>query len=129
MNRELAGQPTHNPEFIDRELLSLSLLYCLHIEHYENQSDDFNIHYIRGWWYGEMIIALAEKDHCSHYKAWQHLMQTRFYILGAGNCEVVDLNNGHEVIDLTKDHKGYRSHWRRLKVTACDRGTPSSLQL
>jgi hypothetical protein len=32
---ELAGQSTDDPEFIDGELLSLLLLYCLHIERYE----------------------------------------------------------------------------------------------
>jgi hypothetical protein len=63
LDRELAGQSTDDPEFIDGELLSLPLLYCLHIERYENQPDDFNIHHLRGWKYGQMIIALAKKDH------------------------------------------------------------------
>jgi hypothetical protein len=55
LNRELAGQSTDDPEFIDGELLSLPPLYCLHIERYKNQPDDFNIHHLRGWHYGDMI--------------------------------------------------------------------------
>jgi hypothetical protein len=76
LNRELAGQSADDPEFI--ELHSLPLLYCLHIERYENSPDDFNMYHLQGWHYGEMIIALAKKDCCRLYKAWQHLMQTRF---------------------------------------------------
>jgi len=85
LDRELAGQSTDDPECIDREWLSPPLLYCLHIKPYKNQLDDFNIHHLRGWHYGDMIISLAEKDRCPLYKAWQHLMQTRF----------------HELVDLT----------------------------
>jgi len=47
----------------------LPLLYCSHIERYENQPDDFNIHQLPGWRYSDMIIALAEKDRCPLYKA------------------------------------------------------------
>jgi hypothetical protein len=97
LNRELARQSTDDPEFIDRELLPLPLLYCLHIEHYENQSDDFNIHHLRGWRYSEMIIALAEKDSSLLYKAWQHLMQTRFEVLEAGSAS----SSKFELVDLT----------------------------
>ena len=78
LNREVVGQPTDDL-VIDWELLSLPLLCCLHIERYKNQPDDFNIHHLRGWHYGDMIITLAEKDYCPLYKAWQHLMQTRFH--------------------------------------------------
>jgi hypothetical protein len=46
LNRELAGQSTDDPEFIDRQLHSLLLLYCLHIERYENCLDDFNIYHL-----------------------------------------------------------------------------------
>jgi hypothetical protein len=58
LNRELEGQSTNDPEFIDGLLHSLPLLFCLHIERYKNQPDDFNIYRLRGWRYGEMIIAL-----------------------------------------------------------------------
>src|ERR1700722_8091676 len=85
LDRELAGQFTDDPECIDGEWLSLPLLYCLHIEHHENQLDDFNIHYLHGWRYGEMIIALAQKDRCPLYEAWRHLMRTR------SKFELVDL--------------------------------------
>ena len=78
LNLELAGQSTNNPECIDEVWLSLPLLYCLHIERYKNQPDDFNIYHLRGWHYSNMIIARAEKYGCPLYKAWQHLMQTRF---------------------------------------------------
>jgi hypothetical protein len=85
LDLELAGQSTDDLEFINGKLLSLPLLYYLHIERHENQPDDFNIHYLRGWRYGEMIIALAEKDRCPRYKAWQHLMQTPFHDQKAKN--------------------------------------------
>jgi hypothetical protein len=32
-----------------------------------------------------MIIALAEKDNCRLYKAWQYLMRTRFHVIEAEN--------------------------------------------
>jgi hypothetical protein len=78
-------QSTDGPEFIDGELLSRPLQYCLHPERYKNQPDDFNIHHLRGWHYGDMIIALADKDRCPLYKAWQHLMHTRFHDQKAEN--------------------------------------------
>jgi hypothetical protein len=78
LNRELAGQSTDDLEFINGQLHSLPLLYCLHIERYNNLPDDFNIYHLRGWRYGEMIVAQAKKDGCPLYEAWQHLMQTRF---------------------------------------------------
>lgn len=59
LNRELVSQSTDDPEFIDRQLHSLPLPYCLHIERYKNQLDDFNVHHLRGWRYGEMIITLG----------------------------------------------------------------------
>jgi len=46
--------------------------YCLHIERYENQLDNFNFHYLRGWQCREMILALAEKGHYPLYEACQH---------------------------------------------------------
>lgn len=57
--------------------------------------------YLRGWRYGEMITALAEKERCPLYEAWQRLMQTRFHVREAENRQVVDLSKDHEVIDLT----------------------------
>src|SRR6266487_2034060 len=85
---ELAGQSTDDPEFIDGELHSLPLLYCLHIERHEDQQDDFNIHHLRGWMYGEMIIALATKNRCQLYEACRDLMQTSFHGQGAGDRRV-----------------------------------------
>jgi hypothetical protein len=52
-----------------------------------------------------MIIALAEKDHCPLYEAWQHLMQIRFHVREAENRQVVDLTKDREVIDLTSEIK------------------------
>lgn len=69
----------------------------------ENQPDDFNIQYLRGWRYGEVIIALAEKHRCPLYEAWQHLTQTSFHVREAENRQVVALTEDHETIDLTKD--------------------------
>jgi hypothetical protein len=69
LDRELARQSTDDSECIDREWLSPPLLYCLHIERYKNQPNDFNIHYLRGWHYGDMIIALAKKDRYPLYEA------------------------------------------------------------
>jgi hypothetical protein len=105
LDRELAGQSTNDLEFIEGSVLSLLLLYCLHIERHEDQLYDFNIHCLRGWRYGEMIIALAEKNGCPLYEAWQYLMQTRFHVREAEDRQVVDLTNDHEVINLTKDHE------------------------
>jgi hypothetical protein len=73
------------------------MLYCLHIERHKNQPDDFNIHHLRGWHYGDMIIALAEKDRCPLYEAWQQLMQTRFQVLEAGSAS----RSKFELVDLT----------------------------
>jgi hypothetical protein len=69
LNCELAGKPTDDLEFIDGELHLLPLLYCLHIERHENQLDDFNIHHLRGWRHGEMIIAFARKNRYYLYEA------------------------------------------------------------
>jgi hypothetical protein len=102
LDRELAGQSTDDVEIINGELHSLPLLYCLHIERHEDQSDDFNIHHLRGWRYGGMIIALATKNSCQLYEAWRDLMQTRFHGQGAEDRRVVDLTKDNEVIDLTK---------------------------
>jgi len=44
-----------------------------------------------------MIIALAKKDHCPLYKAWQHLMRTRFEVLEAGSAS----RSKFELVDLT----------------------------
>ena len=96
LDRELAGQPTDDPQCIDGEWLSLPLLYYLHIERHENQPNGFNIHHLHGWRHGEMIIALA-KDHCPLYKAWQHLMRTRFEVLKAGSAS----RSKFELVDLT----------------------------
>jgi hypothetical protein len=73
----------------------------LHIERYESQPDDFNIYHLREWRYGEMIIALAEKDRCPLYEAWQHLMQTRFQ--NAENRILAGLasSSKFELVDLT----------------------------
>ena len=103
---ELAGQSTDDPECIDGKRLSLPLLYCLHIERHENQPDDFNIHHLRGWRYGDIIIALAKKVRCALYKAWQHLMQTRFDVLGAENRIAMEMaslasRSNLEFVDLT----------------------------
>jgi hypothetical protein len=57
----------------------------LYIKCYKNQPDDFNIHHLCRWHYGDMIVTLAEKDRCPLYKTWQHLIQTHF----------------HELVDLT----------------------------
>jgi hypothetical protein len=89
-------QSTDDPECIDGEWLS-PLLYCLHIERHKNQPDDFNVHHLRGWHYGDMIIALAEKDRCPFYEAWQHLMQTHFQVLEAGSAS----RSKFELVDLT----------------------------
>jgi hypothetical protein len=120
LNRELAGHTTDDPESIDGELHSLPLLYCLHIEHHENQPADFNIRHLRGWRYGEMIIALATKNRCHLYEAWRHLMQTRFNAQEAGDRRVVDLTKDDEVIDLTTDHEVTDltgEDWESLPVT------------
>ena len=104
LNRELAGQSTDDPEFIDEQLHSLPLLYCLHIERYENRPGDFNIDHLRGRHYGEMIIALARKDGCRLYKAWQHLMQTRFQEADQRAQEEQQARQAHskfELVDLT----------------------------
>jgi hypothetical protein len=96
-DRELAGQSTDDLECIEGERLSPPLLYCLHIERHKNQPDDFDIHHLHGWHYGDMIIALAEKDRCPLYEAWQHLMQTRFQVLEAGSAS----RSKFELVDLT----------------------------
>ncbi len=101
LDREIAGKSTDDPENIDGEWHSLPLLYCLHIERYKHKPDDFNIHHLRGWRYGDMIIALAEKQYSRLHEAWRRLMQTRFNIVEAENRLVVDLTKDHEVIDLT----------------------------
>jgi hypothetical protein len=101
LEREIAGQSTDDPEFINWELLSLPVLYCMYIERHINQPDDFNIHHLHGWPYGDMIISLANKDRCPLYEAWQRLIQTRFQ--EAENGQAADLTKDPEVIDLTKD--------------------------
>jgi hypothetical protein len=84
LDRELVGQSTDDPEVIDGGLHSLPLLYCLHIERNKDQPDnDFNIHYLCGWRYSNIIIDLAKKNSCPLYKAWQHLIQTGFQVLEA----------------------------------------------
>ena len=75
LNCELRGQSTDDPECIDGGWVFLPLLYCLHVERHEHQLDDFNVHCLRGWRYGDMIIALAKKKQCRLYEAWQQLMQ------------------------------------------------------
>jgi hypothetical protein len=105
LNRELAGHTTDNPEFIDGELHIPPLLYCLYIAPHENQPTDFNIHHLRGWRYGEMIIVLATKNRCHLYEAWRPLMQTRFDAQEAEDRRVVDLTEDYEVIDLTTHHE------------------------
>jgi hypothetical protein len=101
LNRELEGQSMGNPEYIDGQCLSLPLLYCLHVEHYGHQPNEFNIHQFRGWQYCDMIITLAKKERCHLYEAWRQLMRTRFQIQDSENSQVVDLTKGREVVDLT----------------------------
>jgi hypothetical protein len=89
LDRELNGQPTDDPEYVEGQWLSPPLLCCLHIERNEHQPDDFNIYHLSGWHYGDMITALAKKEQCRLYKAWRQLMQTRFQVEG-GNRQGVD---------------------------------------
>jgi hypothetical protein len=70
LNREFAGQSADDLELINRQLHSLPLLYCLHIERHEKRPNDFNIYHLRRWRYSEIIVAQAEKDGCLLYKAW-----------------------------------------------------------
>jgi hypothetical protein len=77
----------------------------LYIERREDQPDDFNIHHLRGWQCGEMIIALAAKNRGHLYKAWRDLMQTRFHGQGAEDRRVVNLSKDREVIVLTKNYQ------------------------
>jgi hypothetical protein len=65
--RKLKFRSTDNLKCINREWLSLLLLYCLHIKRYKNQLDDFNIYYLCRWLYSKRIIALAKKDYCRLY--------------------------------------------------------------
>jgi hypothetical protein len=113
LNRELAGQSTDDPESIDGELLSLPLLYCLHIERYKNQPEDFNIHHLRGWCYGDMIIALAEKARCSLYEAWQNFMQTRFHGQRAENRIMAGpaSRSKFELVNLTAPEPRHDQNW------------------
>lgn len=63
----------------------------------------FNIHHLRGWRYGDMIIAFAKKEHCCLYEAWRQLMRTRFQIQDSENSQVVDLSKSRGVVNLTGD--------------------------
>jgi hypothetical protein len=69
LNRELARHTTNDPELIDGELLSFPLLCCLHIERYKI-SQTISI---------STTFADGMTDRCPLYKAWHHLMHTRFH--------------------------------------------------
>lgn len=104
LNNELQGNSRDDPEYeVDGKWNSIHhKLYCLHIEHYAHLPNDFNMGYLCGWKYGDMIITFAKQEGCRLYTAWKYLMETYFDVVKAKNRFAVD-SAKVQIVDHTMD--------------------------